>query len=300
MDSVAGMRILARVVESGSFSAAARQLGVAPSSVSRQINELEEDLGARLFARTTRKLSLTEAGHLYYERASGIINDVDEARLALSQLGAPSGILRLTVPSGIGRELVVSAVPAFLDKYPAIKIVLSMTDRMLDIVDAGIDVAIRVGRQQDSSFKARKIGESKRVVCASPEYLKKTGIPKRPADLESHNCITWRDHPGHNIWAFRGPGGACKVRVSGSFFAKNADAIVAATVAGLGLSLLPDCNMGTELRQKQLRVVLDDYDAIPATSPVYAVHAHQRHVPPKIRVFIDFLIESFAKARYLR
>ncbi len=298
MDSVAGMRILARVVESGSFSAAARQLGVAPSSVSRQINELEEDLGARLFARTTRKLSLTEAGHLYYERASGIINDVDEARLALSQLGAPSGILRVTVPSGIGRELVVSAVPAFLDKYPAIKIVLSMTDRMVDIVDAGIDVAIRVWRQQDSSFKARKIGESKRVVCASPDYLKKAGIPKTPADLESHNCITWRDHPGHNSWAFRGPDGACKVRVSGSFFAKNADAIVAATVAGLGLSLLPDCNMGTELRQKQLRVVLEDYDAIPATSPVYAVHAHQRHVPPKIRVFIDFLIESFAKARY--
>ncbi len=298
MDSVAGMRILARVVESGSFSAAARQLGVAPSSVSRQINELEEDLGARLFARTTRKLSLTEAGHLYYARASGIINDVDEARLALSQLGAPSGILRVTVPSGIGRELIVSAVPAFLDKYPAIKIVLSMTDRMVDIVDAGIDVAIRVGRQQDSSFKARKIGESKRVVCASPDYLKKAGMPKRPADLDGRNCITWRDHPGHNIWAFRGPDGACKVRASGSFFAKNADAIVAATVAGLGLSLLPDCNMGTELRQKQLRVVLEDYDAIPATSPVYAVHAHQRHVPPKIRVFIDFLIESFAKARY--
>ncbi len=298
MDSVAGMRILVRVVDSGSFSAAARQLGVAPSSVSRQINELEDDLGARLFARTTRKLSLTEAVQLYYERASSIINEVDEAKLALSQLGSPSGILRITVPSGIGRELVVSAVPAFLDKYPAIKIVLSMTDRMVDIVDAGIDVAIRVGRQQDSSFKARRIGESKRVVCASPEYLKKAGIPKTPGDLESHTCITWRDHPGHNSWAFRGPNGASKVRVSGSFFAKNADAIVAATVAGLGLSLLPDWNMGTELRRKQLRVVLEDYAAIPATSPVYAVHAHHRHVPPKIRVFIDFLIESFAKARY--
>jgi len=298
VDSVAGMRILVRVVDSGSFSAAARQLGVAPSSVSRQINELEEDLGARLFARTTRKLSLTEAGQLYYERATSIINEVDEAKLALSQLGSPSGILRVTVPSGIGRELVVSAVPAFLDKYPAIKIVLSMTDQMLDVVDAGIDVAIRVGRQQDSSFKARRIGESKRVVCASPEYLKKAGIPKTPADLERHNCITWRDHPGHNSWTFRGRDGTSKVRVSGSFFAKNADAIVAATVAGLGLSLLPDCNMGTELRQRQLRVVLEDYDAIPAVSPVYVVHAHQRHVPPKIRVFIDFLIEIFAKAHY--
>ena len=298
MDSVGGMRILVRVVESGSFSAAARHLGVAPSSVSRQINELEEDLGARLFARTTRKLSLTEAGQLYYERSSSIINAVDEAKLALSQLGSPSGILRVTVPSGIGRELVASAVPAFLGRYPAIKIVLSMTDQMLDIVDAGIDVAIRVGRQQDSSFKARKIGESKRIVCGSPEYLNKAGIPKTPADLENQNCITWRDHPGHNTWAFRGPDGVLKVRVSGSFFAKSADALVAATVAGLGLSLLPDWNMGIELRQKQLCAVLTDFEASPATSPVYALHAHQRHVPPKIRVFIDFLIETFANARY--
>ncbi len=298
MDSIAGMRILVRVVDSGSFSAAARQLGVAPSSVSRQINELEEDLGARLFARTTRKLNLTEAGQLYFERAHSIIDEVNEAKLALSQLGSPSGILRVTVPSGIGRELVVSAVPAFLEKYPAIKMVLSMTDRMVDIVDAGIDVAIRVGRQRDSSFRARRIGESKRVVCASPEYLKKAGTPKTPADLESHNCITWRDHPGHNVWTFRGPDGVSNVRASGSFFAKNADAIIAATVAGLGLSLLPDWNMGIELRQKQLRPVLTDYQASPAASAVYAVHAHQRHVPPKIRVFIDFLIETFAKTRY--
>lgn len=298
MDSVAGMRILVRVVDSGSFSAAARRLGVAPSSVSRQINELEEDLGARLFARTTRKLNLTEAGQLYYERASNILIDVDEAKLALSQLGSPSGILRVTAPSGMGRELVASAVPAFLDQYPAIKMVLSMTDQILDIVDAGIDVAIRVGRLQDSSFKARKIGESKRVVCASPEYLKKAGIPRTPADLEQHNCITWRDHPGHNTWAFRGPDGVSKVRVSGNFFAKSADALVAASVAGLGLSLLPDWNMGIELRQQQLCAVLTDYEASPAASPIYAVHAHQRHVPPKIRVFIDFLVETFAQTRY--
>ena len=298
MDSIGGMRILVRVVDSGSFSAAARQLGVAPSSVSRQINELEEDLGARLFTRTTRKLSLTEAGHLFYNRASRIINDVDETKLALSQLGSPSGILRVTVPSGIGREVVMSAIPGFLEKYPAIKIVWSMTDRTVDIVDDAIDVAIRVGRQRDSGFKARMIGESRRVVCASPAYLKKAGIPETPSDLERHNCLTWRDHPGYNLWTFRGPEGLSKVRATGGFFARSADALVAATVAGLGVSLLPDWNMGIELRQKQLRVVLADYEARPAFAPIYAVHAHHRHVPPKIRVFIDFLAESFAKARY--
>ncbi len=298
MDSVAGMRIVARVADAGSFSAAARQLNVAPSSVSRQINELEGDLGVRLFHRTTRKLSLTEAGQIYYERAARIIMDVDEARLAISELGSPTGILRVTCPTGIGRELVVSAIPAFLDRYPGIRIVLSMTDYLVDIVESEIDVAIRTGRLQDSSLKARKIGESRRVVCASPQYLKKAGIPRSPADLEQHNCITFRDHPGHNVWKFRNKNGLTEIRVTGSFFAKSADALVAAAVAGLGLVLLPDRNMGTELRQKQLKVVMPDYDAVPKTSPLWAVHSHQRHVPPKIRVFIDFLIELFAEKTY--
>jgi DNA-binding transcriptional LysR family regulator len=298
MDSVAGMRIFARVVDSGSFSAAGRQLGVAPSSVSRQINELEEELGARLFHRTTRKLSLTEAGHLYYERAARVIMDVDEARLAVSQLGAATGILRITVPSGIGRELVASAIPAFLEQYPGVRVVLSMTDLNVDLVEGEIDVAIRVGQLRDSSLKVRKIGESRRVVCASPHYLKKAGTPKTPADLAHHNCITWRDHPGHNIWRFRGKDGTSEVRVSGSFFSRSADALAAAAMAGLGLILLPDWNIGIELRQKQLKVVLADYEAIPKISPVWAVHSHQRHVPPKIRAFIDFLVERFRDARY--
>ena len=298
MDSVAGMRIFVRVVNSGSFSAAGRQLGVVPSSVSRQINELEEDLGARLFHRTTRKLSLTEAGHIYYERAARVIMEVDEARLAVSQLGAATGILRVTVPSGIGRELVASAIPAFLEQYPGVRVVLSMTDQIVDMVEGEIDVAIRVGQLRDSSLKVRKIGESRRVVCASPQYLKKAGAPKTPADLEHHNCITWRDHPGHNIWKFRGKDGTSEVRVSGSFFSRSADALTAAAMAGLGLILLPDWNIGIELRQKQLKVVLTDYEAVPKSSPVWAVHSHLRHVPPKIRAFIDFLVERFRDAKY--
>jgi DNA-binding transcriptional LysR family regulator len=292
------MRILIRVVDASSFSGAARQLGVAPSSVSRQINDLEEELGVRLFHRTTRKLSLTEAGQIYYERANAIIIDVDEAKLAVSELGLPSGILRVTLPSAIGRELVVSGLPKFLDLYPGIKIVMSMDDHIVDLVERGLDVGIRIGRLRDSSIKARKLGDSRRVVCASPEYLRKAGRPQTPADLARHNCITWRDHPGLNVWKFRGPDGREEVRVSGNFFAKNADAIIAAGVAGLGLCLLPDWNLGMELRQKQLEVVLPDYDAVPKDSPVWAVHAHQRHVPPKIRVFIDFLAERFANARY--
>ncbi len=298
MDSVSGMRIFVRVVGAGSFSEAGRQLNVAPSSVSRKIKELEDDLGVPLFQRTTRKLSLTEAGHLYYERAVGIILNVDEARLALAELGSPSGILRLTVPTGIGRELVVSAIPGFLERYPGIRVVMSMTDFMVDMVAEGIDVAIRVGQLSDSSLKARKIGDSGRVVCGSPRYLTRRGAPKTPDDLAEHNCITWREHPGHNVWKFRGKQDQYEVRVTGNFFAKSADAIIAAAVAGMGLVLLPDWNLGIELRQKQLQPVLSDYSAIPKASPVWAVHSHQRHVPPKIRAFIDFLIERFATAKY--
>ncbi len=298
MDSVAGMRVLLRVVDTGGFSAAARHIGVAPSSVSRQINELESDLGVRLFHRTTRKLSLTEAGQIYYERAGRIITDVDEARLAVSELGSPTGILRVTIPTGIGRGLIVSAIPAFLERYPGVRVVLSMTDYIVDLVAGGFDVGIRVGQLSDSSLKARKIGESRRVVCASSGYLKQSGTPRRPTELEDHNCITFRDHPGHNVWKFRGKSGMSEVRVSGNFFARSADALTAAALAGLGIVLLPDWNLVIELRDKQLKILLPDYTAVPKTSAIWAVHSHQRHVPPKIRVFIDFLTEIFANARF--
>ena len=298
MDSVAGMRVLLRVVDTGGFSAAARHIGVAPSSVSRQINELESDLGVRLFHRTTRKLSLTEAGQIYYERAGRIITDVDEARLAVSELGSPTGILRVTIPTGIGRGLIVSAIPAFLERYPGVRVVLSMTDYMVDLVAGGFDVGVRIGQLSDSSLKARKIGESRRVVCASAGYLKQSGTPRRPTELEDHNCVTFRDHPGHNVWKFRGKSGMSEVRVSGNFFARSADALTAAALAGLGIVLLPDWNLVMELRDKQLKILLPDYTAVPKTSAIWAVHSHQRHVPPKIRVFIDFLTEIFANARF--
>ncbi len=298
MDNLASIRMFVRVADAGSFTAAARQLDVAVSSVSRQINALEEDLNTRLFQRTTRKLSLTEAGHLYYEHVAKILRDFDEARLAVSQTGSPTGILRITSPTAIGRELLISVIPAFLEQYPGVRIVMSLSDYVIDLVESGTDVAIRVGRLGDSTLKARKIGDSKRVVCASPRYLKKAGVPRHPKDLEQHNCITFRDHPGHNLWSFNGPDGKLNVRVTGNFFARSADALVAAALAGMGLVLLPDWNIGVELRQKQLKAVLSDYQISPEFSPVWALHTHQRHVPPKVRAFIDFLIERLSEAKY--
>ena len=201
------MRIFVGVVAAGSFSAAGRQLDVSPSGVSRRINELEEALGARLFHRTTRKLSLTEAGQIYYDRAAPIIMAVDEAKLAVSELGSPTGILRVTVPTGIGREVVVSAIPGFLDRFPGVKVVLSMTDHIVDIVEGGIDVAIRVGNLADSSLRARKIGESPRVVCASPDTSGERVFRRRPSISSSTTASRGESTP---------------VRTSGSFVGRTA------------------------------------------------------------------------------
>lgn len=290
MDMHGAMRTFRQLVASKGFAAAARQLGRATSSVSRQIGELESALGVRLFNRTTRNLSLTEAGLIYYERAVRILDDMEEARLAVAQLdGSPSGVLRVTIPTGIGREIVSLVLPKFLARHARVRVVLSVTDSMLDLVDAGIDVAIRVGRQKDSTLIARKIGSSRRVVCASPAYLKRAGLPRHPEDLRGHNCLTWRDHPGHNTWSFRGPKGVEDVPVTGNVFARSADALAAAAVAGLGLVLLPDWNIGLELRSHRLRAVLTDYQVIPAASPIYAVYPPSPYLPPKVRAFADFL-----------
>ncbi len=295
MDTIGGMRIFSRVVEAGSFSAAGRQLGAAPSSVSRQINELENDLGARLFHRTTRKLSLTEAGQLYYERASRILIDVDEAKLALSEIGgAPSGILRVTVAASLARLHIMPALADFQSTFPAVKVAVSVTDRMVDLVQEGFDLAIRVGRPRDSSLVARKIGSGRRIVCASPAYLKKAGTPQVPADLANHNCLTFRTNPGSNVWSFRLGKGTLNVRVSGSLFADDGESLVAAAMAGLGLILLPAWLVGVELGEGRLLEVLPEFQIIPKDTPLYALYPHQRHLPPKVRVFIDLLVERFA------
>ncbi|MCZ6502161.1 MAG: LysR family transcriptional regulator [Gammaproteobacteria bacterium] len=280
MEKYTGLRTFVQVVDTGSFSSTARLMGVAPSSVSRQINELEAELSVQLFQRTTRKLSLTEAGQVFHERVAKIILDLDEARLAVSQLGSPSGVLRISVPSGIGRELVASNLPAFLARYPGIRVVLSMTDELVDTVEDRLDVAIRMGQLSDSTLRARKIVESRRLVCASPEYLDKAGEPKTPGDLAGHNCLTWRAHPGHNVWKFRHKKRTHEVRVTGDFFARSADALIAAAAAGLGLVLLPDLMIGHELRQKLLRPVLTHYQTVPGNTALWAVHSHGRQVPP--------------------
>ena len=295
MDQLAAMQVFVRVVETGGLSAAGRALGMAPSSVSRRVSELEGALGTRLLQRTTRKLSLTEAGETYFERSRDIVRAVEEANLAMTEKRAdPNGTLRLTAPASVARLHIAPAVAAFQAQFPAVRVVMSVTDRMADIVGEGLDLALRVGQLEDSSLIARKVGEARRLVCASPDYLARAGRPNHPSELSNHACLTFRRHPGANLWRFHEGDQTIEVPASGPFFADDGEALVGAAGAGLGVVLLPEWLVGLEVSAGRLEEVLRNYTAEPAVSPLYAVFAPGPYIAPKIRAFVDFLARRFA------
>lgn len=296
MDNLAAMQVFVGVVEAGGLSAAGRALGLAPSSVSRRISELEDMLGVRLLHRTTRKLSLTEAGETYYERTRDIVQAVEEANLSVTEKRAgPSGTLRITVPASVARLHVAPAVAAFQAQYPKVRVVMRVTDRIVDVIEEGLDVAIRIGRLGDSSLIARKVGEGRRLVCASPAYLKRAGQPEHPEELCNHACLTYRTHPGSNLWRFRNGKEIIDVRASGPFFVDDGETLVAGASAGLGLILVPEWLVGLEISGGRLVEVLSDYAADPAETPLYAVYAPGPYTPPKVRALVDFLAGRFSR-----
>jgi DNA-binding transcriptional LysR family regulator len=296
MDTLAGMRLFAKVAEAGSFSAAGRALGLAPSSVSRQINALEDGLGARLLNRTTRKLSLTEAGQIYFERAQRILSDIDEATVAVSRLQeTPRGHLRINVPVIFGRRYIAPVLPKFLGRFPEIKVELTVTDHYIDLVEAGADLAIRIGGLTHQTFVARKLAIMNRVLCASPEYLARRGEPLRPVDLARHNCLVFKLRPGPTIWELEGADGSHDIAITGNLESNNAEALSAAMVAGLGIALLPIWVVGREIQDGLVKVVLPQYRAHPmdAADEVYALYPHGRNLSAKVRAFLDFIAEEF-------
>lgn len=292
-ESLSGIRIFERVVECGSFSEAARQLSVAPSSVSRQVGELEDALGVRLFQRSTRKLSLTEAGEIYHERAVRILAELDEARLAVSALdGTPTGILRLSVPGSLSRRLIVPAVAAFQERYPSVEVALIVTDQVLDMIEHRIDVTIRLGALSDSNLVARNLSTVPRRLCASDAYLDRAGTPSGPEDLADHSCLTFRSAAGSNVWTFHGAGNQTReVQARGRLYANDGESLIAAAVAGQGIILVPGWLVKEELDRGALQTLLPDWSPVPAETPLYALYPLQRHLAPKVRAFIDFMVE---------
>ncbi|HIJ61306.1 MAG TPA: LysR family transcriptional regulator [Rhodospirillaceae bacterium] len=293
MDRLDSMEAFVRVAEIGSFSGAAHRLGISKSVISRQISALETRLGARLFHRTTRSLSLTEVGLAYLERCQRILSDIEEADGSVSALQAtPRGRLRVNAPMSFAIHHLAPLVPSFLERYPEVDLDMEMNDRYVNLIEEGFDLAIRIGRLEDSSLIARQLAPSRLVLCASPDYLRHHGRPETPDDLATHCCLTYSARTLASEWRFQDSRGKrWTVEIKGRLRANNGDLLREAALAGIGLVRLPTFLCGRDLQAGRLVSLLTEY--VPQDMAIHAVYPHNRHLSPKVRAFVDFLAGEF-------
>ena len=293
MDQHGEMAVFVRVVEHESFSSAARALKLTPSAVSKLIGRLEDRLGARLLNRTTRRLSMTEEGHAFYQRCVPILSAIDEAEMAVTELHAePRGLLKVNASTAFGQFHIQPLIPKFLERHPDLRIQLTLSDSLVNLVEEEVDVAIRIADMPDSTLIAKKLSAVHRTVAAAPSYIEKFGIPKSPKDLKNHNCLTLSFETSLNQWEFKGSDGPQRIRVRGSFETNNAAALYEAGLAGLGLFRAANFVVGSDFKEGRLIPVLEDYEMINQVN-IYAVYPHSKHLSPKVRAFVDLMIDAF-------
>lgn len=294
MDRFNLMQVFVRIAETGNISAVARELGASQPTVSKQLAALEAQLGVTLLQRTTRRVNLTEAGSAYYESARRILDQVAEAEAGVGRLSSgPSGTLTVSGPNTLGQMFLDRLVIAFQSRYPDLKVHLVESERFVDLVEEGIDVAVRVGNLTDSTLVASRLGSSRRVIVGTPDYFAGHSVPQIPQDLEHHNCILYTYLPSGNVWQFQGPKGEFAVRVAGRFRTTSGSAIREAVLAGVGVAATPLWMVHDHLRAGRLREVLPEYAPPPVA--INAVYPSSRHVATKVRVFIDYLREAFGR-----
>lgn len=298
IDRLVDLEAFVRVAETGGIGSAATRLGVAKSAVSRRLKNLEERLGVRLVNRTTRRLSLTETGRAYYQRAVVILRDLDEADQAAAAVhGTLRGTLRVAAPLSFGLRHLAPAVSEFLVRHESLSMELDLNDRRIDIVDEGFDIAVRIGVLEDSSLVARKLFDARNVLCASPDYLARHGTPERPEDLANHAGLVYASGAERRAWTWRHlDGGERTVTPSARLLSNNGDMLVAAAEAGLGVFLLPSFIVHQSIEAGRLVPLLT---AAGWTGVVaFAVYPPGRHLSAKVRAFVDFLAERFGGAPY--
>jgi DNA-binding transcriptional LysR family regulator len=299
MDNIKAMRLFLHTNQMGSMSGAGRMFGLSPASVSRHITALEDDLGVRLLNRTSRKLSLTEAGQVYLQRAERLLQDLEEMRGEVTQLNdRPYGTLRVQSRISLGTQHIAPLMPEFLTRYPDLKVELRFIDSDLDLIENTIDVAVRTGNLSDSSLIVRRIGDNPRVICASPDYWAHNPTPTSPSDLSGHNCLTYISDGLPSTWRFRGPDSApIEMRPTGNLHTNNAETLRFAALAGVGVALLPSWSIQNELANGRLQGALDEYDATATDfdTGIYAVYHSKRHLSVKTRLFVDHLVTGFQK-----
>ncbi len=292
MEAFGAIPVFVGVVENGGFSAAARTLGISKSAVSKRINQLEAHLGVRLLHRTTRNLSLTEAGERYFEHASQALAAASQAEAAVTELqGEPQGQLRISVPMSFGRLHVAPLIPKFLKRCPKLQIDLVMDDRKVDLVAGRFDVAIRAGNLPASTLIARKLAPVRQVLCASPDYIDRYDRPDTPADLTGHNCVLYSFSSDADEWTLIGEGGPETVTVSGTYQVNNSEALLEALREGVGIGRLPTFVAGPDLKTGRLVKLFESYRLPDFT--IYAVFPEREFLPAKVRAFLDFAIEYF-------
>ena len=297
MDRLGAIHVFAQVVELGSFAKAADRLGLSTSAASRHVADLEGHLQTRLLNRTTRRVSLTESGRAFYERSVQLLADLAEAEQEASSAAVvPRGTIRLTTAVNFGVRHVAPAIAEFLARHPEVRFDVSLADRVVDLVEEGFDLAIRIGPPGADNLVARKLGETRFVPCASPQYLARHGAPKTPEELARHNCFTYEYLSPRHIWRFRDRAGTeHAVRIAGSLHSNNGDLLAEVAAQGTGIVFEPAFIVGPEVSAGRLVPLLQDYVSPPV--PIYALYPSRKHLSAKVRRFVEFLSERFAQAQ---
>ncbi|MDX2266170.1 MAG: LysR family transcriptional regulator [Hyphomicrobiales bacterium] len=297
MDTLTAMRAFTAVAAAGSFTAGAEKLGLATNLASKYVGQLETRLGVRLLNRTTRRVSLTEAGRAYLERCTGLLEEFDTLEAAVQDRQArPSGTLTMAAPVTFGEKYLAPALADFMEAEPGVSIDLRLSDRFVNLVDEGFDLAIRIAELQDSSLIAKRLAPARIVACASLDYLRRAGAPQHPAELAAHACIIDTNFRAGPVWPFLVEGERITVKVSGRFAVNSGEAIRALVLRGAGVALCPAYIVGEDIKAGRLVPILASFEAF--ALGVYAVYPHNRHLAAKVRAAIDFLARRFAAPQW--
>ena len=297
MDQFKQISTFAEVANRGSLSAAARAEGVAPAMIGRRLDALEERLGVKLLQRTTRKIALTIEGLAFLEDCQRILTELEEAESSVSERSIKaSGQLIVSAPAGFGRQHVAPLIPTFLQDHKDVKLTLSLNDRVVDLIGESVDVAIRIATLTDSNLVGIKLASNKRVVVASPDYIKRNGKPQLPQDLAKHNCLSFSSDSSQRGWTFQENGKNVLYKVEGNMVCNDGEVLHDWALAGKGLAWRSMWEVGSEIESGKLVTVLDAFMA--PGNDIYAIFAQRRHLPYRIRAFVDFLRVTFNEASY--
>lgn len=294
MDQLSAMRAFVRVVQTGSFSAAGRDMKTTQTTISKKVAALEKKLGVKLLTRSSRDHALTPTGSEYFDQCVAILGELDEAEArARSEVASPRGVIRIAAPVAFGRLVIAPLIAEFFTLYPEIKVDLSLNDRHVDLISEGVDVAIRARTLDDSSLVARHLFDNPMMLLASPDYLAQHGVPKKPEDLKEHNCLVFSMLKSINVWRFKQDGQEFSVPVTGNFQSDNGDVLLEVALTGVGLVQLPNWMVNEHVKAGKLVQVMEDYSG--QTLPFNAIYPQNRFIPLKVRCFIDFIKQELSE-----